>query len=78
MSRVSIRDLRNEGGKVIDRVMAGESITVTKFGAPVAELSPIRGRGLDRGTLLRRWRKLPPVDPDSFRRDVDATLDATL
>jgi prevent-host-death family protein len=75
---VSIRDLRNRGGEVIERVLAGESLTVTRSGTPVAELGPVRRRGLDRETLLRRWRRLPPVDPEAFRRDLDAALDSSL
>ncbi|HUP02147.1 MAG TPA: type II toxin-antitoxin system prevent-host-death family antitoxin [Gemmatimonadota bacterium] len=79
MSRnVSIRDLRNRGGEVIERVLAGESLTVTRSGTPVAELGPVRRRGLDRETLLRRWRRLPAVDPEAFRRDLDAALDSSL
>ena len=75
---VSIRDLRNRGGEVIERVLAGESLTVTRSGTPVAELAPVRRRGLDRETLLRRWRRLPPVDSETFRRDLDAALDSSL
>jgi len=78
MSTVSIRDLRNQGGKVVERVLAGESLTVTRAGTPVAELRPVRRPGLDRETLLRRWRQVPPIDPEALRRDVDAVLDPSL
>jgi len=78
MSTVSIRDLRNQGGKVVDRVLAGESLTVTRAGTPVAELRPVRHPGLDRETLVKRWRRLPPVDPVAFRRDIDAVLDPSV
>jgi prevent-host-death family protein len=44
MSEISIRDLRNHGGEVIDRVEAGERLTVTRDGRPVAELRPLPGR----------------------------------
>ncbi len=78
MSTVSIRDLRNQGGKVVDRVLAGESLTVTRAGTPVAELRPVRHPGLDRETLVKRWRRLPPVEPVAFRRDVDAVIDPSV
>lgn len=78
MSDVSIRDLRNHGGEVLDRVMSGESLTVTRSGTPVATLVPIRRRGPERATLLKRWQKLPALDPESFREDVDSLLDSTL
>jgi prevent-host-death family protein len=78
MSTVSIRELRNRGGDVVERVLAGESLTVTRAGTPVAELRPVRRSGLDRETLLDRWRRVPPVDPVAFRRDVDAVVDPSL
>jgi prevent-host-death family protein len=78
MAAVTIRDLRNHGGDVVDRVMAGESLVVTRAGEPVAELRPLRRRGLDRVTLLERWRHLPPVDPAALRRDIDDALDSSL
>lgn len=78
MSTVTIRELRNHGGEVVKRVLAGESITVTRSGTPVAELRPVRRPGLNRATLVERWRHLPAVDPKTFRDDVDAWLDPTL
>jgi prevent-host-death family protein len=78
MSEVSIRDLRNHGGEVVDRVAAGERVTVTRNGKAVAELRPLPGRGLSAEELVRRWRRLRPVDPVSLRRDVDAVIDPSL
>jgi prevent-host-death family protein len=78
MSTVSIRDLRNRGGEVVERVLAGEAVTVTRAGTPVAELRPLRRPGLDREALLLRWRRVPPVDPMGFRRDIDAVMDTSL
>ena len=74
----TIRDLRNHGRKVIDRVMAGERLTITRSGRPVAELRPLGRRGPDGATLLARWKRLPSVDVDDFRRDLDAVLDPAL
>lgn len=78
MVEVSIRDLRNHGGDVIDRVAGGERITVTRAGKPVAELRPLGRRAIASAILLRRWRTLPHVDPDRLRADVDDVLDPTL
>jgi prevent-host-death family protein len=78
MSTVTIRELRNQGGKVVERVLAGETVTVTRAGTPVAELRPTRPCGLGRATLLQRWHRLPHVDTAAFRRDVDAALDTSL
>ena len=78
MSEVSIRDLRNHGGDVIDRVAAGEEITVTRDGKPVAELRPLAGQRLSAEVLLRRWARLPPVDPERLRADLDSIVDNTV
>ena len=78
MSNVNIRELRNHGGEVINRVLAGECLTVTRAGRPVAELRPLPWPGIDAATLLGRWRNLPQVDPDRFRHDIDEVVDASL
>jgi prevent-host-death family protein len=78
MVSVTIRELRNHGGEVVDRVAAGESVVITRSGRPVAELRPVRPPGLDAATLLTRWRHVPYVDPELLRRDVDTVLDPTL
>jgi prevent-host-death family protein len=78
MADVSIRELRNRGGEVVDRVEAGERLTVTRDGKPVAELRPIQAAPLTASRLLERWRRLPPVDPEKLRADVDSTLDTRL
>ncbi len=78
MDTVTIRELRNHGGEVVDRVEAGESVTVTRDGRAVAELRPVQSRGISSATLLERWRRLPAVDVDELRRDVDALIDQSL
>lgn len=78
MAQVSIRDLRNRGREVVERVEAGEQLVVTRDGRPVAELRPIRAPGLTAERLVERWRRLGPVDPARFRRDLDALLDSRL
>lgn len=78
MDEVTIRQLRNHGGDVVDRVQAGERLTVTRSGRPVAELRPLPRRPLDASTLLERWRRLPLVDPDRLRADIDDVLDPSL
>jgi prevent-host-death family protein len=78
MAEVSIRDLRNHGGEVVDRAARGEQITITRSGRAVAELRAVARGGLSAEALLSRWRRLPRVDPGAFREDVDALLDAGL
>jgi len=73
-----VRELRNQGGRVLDRVAAGERVTITRDGKPVARLEPA-GRGrLSAAVLVDRFRQLPEVDPRRLREDIDAVLDERL
>jgi prevent-host-death family protein len=78
MADVSIRELRNHGGDVVDRVARGECVTVTRSGKPVAELRPLSGGGVAIAELVRRRAHLPVVDPVALREDVDAVVDGSL
>lgn len=78
MTEVAIRDLRNHGGEILDRVAAGEAMTVTRDGHPIAELRPLPRRPLPATLLLHRWQGLPPVDPERMRADIDELLDPEL
>ena len=78
MESVSVRDLRNHGGEVLDRVARGLAVVVTRDGAEVAELRPLARRSPSSAELIARRRHLPPVDPDALRRHIDETLDAGL
>jgi prevent-host-death family protein len=78
MAEVSIRDLRNHGGDVVDRAARGEQITITRSGRAVAELRAVSHPPLSAEALLSRWRRLPRVDPAALRADIDGSLDASL
>jgi antitoxin (DNA-binding transcriptional repressor) of toxin-antitoxin stability system len=78
MAEVSIRDLRNKGGEVVDRASRGELITITKSGRRVAELRALRQPGIAAAALLERWRHLPSLDAAALRRDVDRLVDPGL
>ncbi len=73
-----MRDLRNHGGEVMERVERGETLTVTRAGVPVGELRPLPRQRLRASTLLDRWRHVPVVDPGSFRADLDTVLNRSL
>ncbi len=75
---MSIRELRNHGGDVVDRAARGEQITITRTGKAVAELRAVSQTPLSAATLLGRWRLLPRVDPVALRRDIDELLDTGL
>jgi prevent-host-death family protein len=78
MTRVSVRELRNHGGDIVDRAAGGEEITITRSGRPVAELRPLPDPPLGVEVLLRRWRRLPPVDAAGLLTDLDRVLDGRL
>ena len=78
MANVTMRDLRNHGREVIDRVVSGESLTITRLGRPVAELRPLPKPGRDASALLTRWKHLPHIDGRDIKRDLDDTIDAAL
>jgi prevent-host-death family protein len=78
MSEITVRELRNRGGAVLDRVARGEALTVTRDGQPIAELRPLARRPLPAATLVERWRRLPVIDPAKLRADLDQLLDGSL
>ena len=56
MAEVASRDLRNNTRGLLNRVEAGEAITITVDGRPVAVLQPVgrRPRWLARQEVIRR------------------------
>ncbi len=63
---------------MLDSVMRGESVTVTRQGKAVAELRPLAAAGTLAATLLERWRTIPVLDLAAIRSDLDEVLDPTL
>lgn len=78
MADVSIRDLRNRGGEVVERAQHGERLIITNAGKPVAELTGLPRPPVALDELRRRWKRLPPVDPAALQRDIDQVMDASL
>lgn len=61
MESIPQKMLRNQVGEVLRRVEAGESVTVTVAGRPVAELSPAaRRRWVTADALAAVWRGPAP------------------
>ena len=63
---------------MLDSVMRGERVTVTRQGKPVAELRPLAAAGTLAATLLERWRTIPVLDLAAIRSDLDEVLDPML
>ena len=77
MTDVSIRDLRNHGGEILDSVMRGATITVTRQGRPIAELRPLR-RGTDSARLVELCRGTPTFSLEQLRADLAHVVDDSL
>ena len=73
-----MRDLRNYGGQILNRVEGGESMTITRDGSPVALLTPLPQPRLSAAALLESWKNIPRIDAESLRRDLDQVLDPSL
>lgn len=56
MTKVTIRELRNKGGEIVERASRGEQITITRAGTPVASLHALDREALTADVLLARWR----------------------
>lgn len=70
---LSQRELRNESGEIMRALDRGESFTITRNGVVVGELTPVgRRRVVSAQALLDMSAKLPPIDPDRLRADLDA------
>lgn len=75
MDTGTVSELRHRAARVLHRVAAGETLTVTMDGEPIAELRPVAPRALSAETLLERWRHLPPVNASQLRADIDGIVD---
>lgn len=83
MREIAQRELRNDIGRVLRDVAAGEPVRVTVRGTPVADLVPIgddRGprRFVPREDLLRTFQDVE-VDETfaiEFLRDIDVAVDS--
>ncbi|MFQ6327754.1 type II toxin-antitoxin system Phd/YefM family antitoxin [Nocardia sp. CWNU-33] len=76
MKTIQQRDLRNDSGKVLAAVEAGESFTITRNGKPVAELKPLTRRTfVPIGELASTSAHVPRIDYNEWRADMDAMID---
>ena len=67
---VGVRDLRNDTARVLDAVRAGERVTLTVHGEPVADIVP--------HGLRTRWLSGPSLREQLSQRSADPALRAEL
>lgn len=66
VARIPQKELRNNVGEVLRRAEAGEELTVTVAGRPVARLGPVRPRQWVAGPALQRiWQTPAPQTLDA-------------
>jgi antitoxin (DNA-binding transcriptional repressor) of toxin-antitoxin stability system len=80
MSReITQRELHNESGEIMRELDRGESFLVTRNGAPVGELSPVRRRQfVPVAVALEAFGGAAAIDSGRFRRDIDRVLDQSI
>jgi len=70
IAQIAQKELRNDVSEVLRRAQAGETLTITVAGRPVAELGPAhRRRWVSGAALASVWRSEAP-------RRLDADLEA--
>jgi len=75
MDVIPQKELRNHIGEVLRRVEAGENLTVTVAGRPVAELRPTgRRRWVSGSVLARVWEGPTPRELEHDLTRLDAAL----
>lgn len=75
MTVVGIRALKQNASEVVARAAAGESITITDRGRPVAQMAGLGGSTIDR--LVAEGRARPALRPLSDLPEPTVTADAS-
>jgi len=76
---ITQRELRNDSGAILREVQAGQTITVTRNGVPVAELRAVpQRRFVLRAVIAEAARRAPRVDYDRLRAELDAVVDQSV
>jgi antitoxin (DNA-binding transcriptional repressor) of toxin-antitoxin stability system len=74
--RITQRELRNSSGEIMRALDRGESFLVTRNGAEVGELHPVRRRRfVTNDAAVAAFRGAPGIDAARLRSDLDAVLD---
>ena len=75
-NHITQRELRNGSGEIMRALDRGESFVVTRNGAPVGELVPLRRRQfVTAEAAAAAFSGAPQIGAEQFRDDIDAVLD---
>ncbi|MGC5331100.1 type II toxin-antitoxin system Phd/YefM family antitoxin [Micromonospora sp. DT62] len=73
---ITQRELRNDSGAIMRHVESGESFVITRNGAPVGKLIPLRRRTfVPRAEVLAAFATAPVLDDERFRADLDSSVE---
>jgi prevent-host-death family protein len=73
---ITQRELRNESGEIMRALERGEEFVVTRNGAPVGELTPIRRRRfVSADAAAAMFVGAPLIDAEWLRADLDELVD---
>ncbi|MQA87804.1 MAG: type II toxin-antitoxin system prevent-host-death family antitoxin [Streptosporangiales bacterium] len=76
---ITQRDLRSRSGEIMDAVEHGEAFVVTRNGAPIGELIPLRRRRVvTREEFAAMSANAPLINAERFRADLDEAVDGEL
>jgi antitoxin (DNA-binding transcriptional repressor) of toxin-antitoxin stability system len=76
---ITQRELRDDSAAVPRAAQAGQTLTVTRNGTPIAELRPIPARRfVPRATIAEAARRASRVDFQRLRSNLDAVASPTL
>jgi prevent-host-death family protein len=79
MASFNVHEAKTHLSKLLDRVLEGETVLITRNGVPVAELAPARKRGLIPGSGANDLNYNPDAPDDWWRpmtgEEVAAFLD---
>ena len=76
---ITQRELRNDSGAILREVQAGQTITVTRNGVPVAELRAVpQRRFVLRAVIVEAARRAPRVNYGRLRAELDAVVDQSV
>ena len=74
--RITQRELRNHGGRLMRALDKGKAFVVTRNGVPVGELIPVRQRlFVPADAALAAFAGAPRLRSSRFRKDLDAVID---
>ena len=76
MRTITQSKLRKESAAILRDVQAGQSVTVTRNGTPVAELRPVaRRRFVSGAAVAEAASAMPGIDAARFRADLEMVVD---